>query len=299
MESLPPAGSWPPPLGTPGRAPVASDLRSADPVTGEPLPPWRPWMAPAALVSAFALAIFGGLVVALVGSAFGSSLQSPTPAVNLAATIVQDAAFVGAALMFARQGGPLAPAQFGLRATPLGRAVRWVALTMVGFYLLSGLWAALVNLHERDQLPQDLGVHQSAAALVAACVLVTVIAPVAEELLFRGFFFTALRRWRGPWVAAVITGLVFGGIHVASAPVAFLVPLAVLGFLLCLVRWKTASLLPCMSIHALNNAIAFGVNEAHWNAGEMILLILGANAVILLGSLPFLNGGRRADVARP
>jgi CAAX protease family protein len=264
----------------------------------EPLPPWPPWMAPAALVVAFMMAIVGGVVVALVASAFGASVDRATPAVNLIATIVQDVAFVGAAVAFARQGGPLSPAQFGLRRTPLPRALGLIALTLFVFYALSALWASVVNLHERDQLPKDLGIHRSTAALVAACVLVTVIAPVAEELLFRGFFFTALRGWRGPWVAALLTGLVFGAIHVASAPVAFLVPLALLGFLLCLLRWRTGSLLPCMSVHALNNAIAFGVNEVHWNAGQTVLLIVGANAVILLGSLPFLGRGRRPNLAR-
>jgi CAAX protease family protein len=295
MASLPPSGSWPAPLPP---LPPAGGAPNADPVTREPLPPWPAWMAPAALGVAFIVAIFGGIVVALVGRAFGASLDHAPPAVNLAATIVQDLAFVGTALAFARQRGPLSPAQLGLRRTPLRAALGMMAVTLIGFYVLSGLWAALLNLHERDQLPNDLGIHQSTAALVAACVLVTVIAPVAEELLFRGFFFTALRGWRGPWVAALVTGLVFGAIHVASAPVAFLAPLALLGFLLCLLRWKTGSLLPCMSVHALNNAIAFGVNEAHWTAGQTILLILGANGVILLGSVPFLRGGRWPDATR-
>jgi len=295
MASLPPPSSWPPPLPAelgPGPLPPAPT------VDAEPLPPWPAWSAWAALLTAFALALAGGVVVALVGDAFGSSLQHPTPAVNLTATVVQDAAFVGAALMFAGRVGPVSPAQLGLRRTALGPAIGWIAGTMVVFYQLSAVWAALVHLHERDQLPSDLGVHQSTAALVAACVIVTVIAPIAEELLFRGFFFTALRSWRGPWVAATITGLVFGAIHVASAPVAFLAPLALLGFLLCVLRWQTRSLLPCMAVHALNNSIAFGVNEAHWSAGAVVLLILGSNATILLAARPLLERGSRWLPAR-
>ena len=63
----------------------------------------------------------------------------------------------------------------------------------------------------------------------------TVIAPIVEEFFFRGFFFGALRNWHGVWPAALITGVVFGCIHVGSAPIGFLVPLAFLGFILCLV----------------------------------------------------------------
>ena len=58
--------------------------------------------------------------------------------------------------------------------------------------------------------------------------LVAVVAPIAEEFFFRGFFFGALRNWRGLWPAAIITGLVFGAIHVGSAEAAFLLPLALL-----------------------------------------------------------------------
>ena len=52
------------------------------------------------------------------------------------------------------------------------------------------------------------------------------VAPICEELLFRGYIFTALRNWRGTLPAALIIGLLFGGVHVGSAPVLDLVPLA-------------------------------------------------------------------------
>ena len=70
--------------------------------------------------------------------------------------------------------------------------------------------------------------------LAAIAVLVTVVAPVAEEFLFRGYVFTALRNWRGIWPAAVITGLLFGAVHAGGSDAAYLVPLAFFGFVLCL-----------------------------------------------------------------
>lgn len=312
MSSLPPSRAGAPtpperpelpdgitPAGTP------SPRRTADggriefrPPSGQSLPPrddappWPAWMAFVALIAAFAVALFGGLIVAAIGAAFGASLEDPPPAVNIAATVVQDLAFVAVPVVFSFSVlRRVAPECFGLRRTALWPAVGLTLAMMFAYYLLSGLWAALLGLSEPDQLPDSLGVETSTAALVAVCVLVTVIAPIAEEILFRGFMFGALRNWRGPIVSAVITGILFGAIHAGSADVEFLVPLALLGVLLALLRWKTGSLLPCMVVHAFNNSIAFGVNAADWGAWQVILLILGSNAAILLLTWPFLSRG--------
>jgi CAAX protease family protein len=269
-----------------------------DPYEGAPLPSWPAWSAPVAIVAAFAVAIVGGVVVAIVAGATGADLEHPPPAVNIVATFVQDGAFIATALLFADHFGGLVPAQLGLRRARLRPALGWSAVTLFAFFVASGVWASLVNIHQKDELPSDLGVHQSTVALVAVCVLVTVVAPIAEELLFRGYVFGALRGWRGPWVAAVLTGIVFGAIHVASAPVVFLFPLGVLGFMLCLLRWRTGSLLPCMAVHAFNNSIAFGVNEASWSAGAVLALIVGAIATILLVLWPFLGPSAGSAPAR-
>ena len=44
---------------------------------------------------------------------------------------------------------------------------------------------------------------------------VAVVAPIVEEITFRGYLFPALTRWRGPWVGAVACGAVFGLAHCA------------------------------------------------------------------------------------
>ena len=122
------------------------------------------------------------------------------------------------------------------------------------------------------------------------------VAPICEEFLFRGFIFTALRNWRGTWPAAIITGLLFGGVHVGSAPVVDLVPLAFLGFGLCLLYRITGSLYPCIAAHSLNNSIAYGSLES-WSFGQVILL-LGAS---LARDRPARAGGQApwCDLCRP
>ena len=73
--------------------------------------------------------------------------------------------------------------------------------------------------------------------------------------------------------AAVITGLLFGAVHVESAPVLDLIPLASLGFGLCLLYRYTGSLYPCMAAHSLNNWLAFTGLE-NWGVGWRSLLLL-------------------------
>ena len=144
---------------------------------------------------------------------------------------------------------------------------------IVLFFVLSVLWSALFN-PEEEELLKQLGSNEGAALLILSAGLTCVIAPVCEELLFRGYIFTALRNWRGTLPAALITGLLFGGVHVGSAPALDLVPLAGLGFGLCLLYRYTGSLYPSIVAHSLNNSIAFSSLE-HWS-WQVPILIVGA-----------------------
>jgi membrane protease YdiL (CAAX protease family) len=60
----------------------------------------------------------------------------------------------------------------------------------------------------------------------------------------------------------------------------YLIPLGFLGFVLCLVRWRTRSLYPCMALHSANNALALGINQLGWNAAEITGLLIASWLVI-------------------
>ena len=244
----------------------------------DPRPRWPPWTAPVALIAGFAVAVFGYIVIGGIAAAAGADVDDLPAGVDIAATVVQDAALIGSALMFARMTGRPRPAQFGLRPTRPLPALGWLALTWFGFFLFSVIWVAALGINERDDLPDQLGADKSTLAMLAVAVLVCVVAPVAEEVFFRGYFFTALRNWKGLWPAAILTGLTFGGIHAGSAPVGYLVPLAVFGFGLCLLYERTGSLYPCIALHAFNNSLAFGVSQ-DWS-WQIPVLLVSALAVI-------------------
>jgi membrane protease YdiL (CAAX protease family) len=65
-----------------------------------------------------------------------------------------------------------------------------------------------------DQIPQ----HLNTAQTVASVVLAVFVAPVVEELYFRGVVFRSLRDRHGFWIGAVVSGLVFGLVHYVPAP---------------------------------------------------------------------------------
>ena len=239
---------------------------------------WPPWIAPVGLVAGFAGAFVGGIVVLAVHLATGGdSGGDQPPAVLLTGTALQDVALVAAAILFARLSGPVAARQFGLRPTSWGLAVAWSIGAYVAFVVFSGVWGQLVDLEDSDELLKELGVDESTVALVASAFLVCVMAPLVEEFFFRGFFYAALRNWRGPLLAAVITGAVFGGIHLGSSPAEALLPLALLGGLLCLVYEKTGSLYPCVVLHAINNSLAFGISE-DWD-WQILVLVASSLAI--------------------
>ncbi len=236
---------------------------------------WPPWTAPIALVGGLILAALFGLFVDLPALALGVKITtSHTPqGIELAQTFVQDIAFVAAAVYCAHLGARKVSAwQFGLRPPRAGwvRAAGAVVVLLVSFALLSVLWGQVVDVG-REKVLDQLGTGVVSAAVVC------VVAPMAEEILFRGYIFSALRNWRGTAVAAVITGILFGGVHAGSAPVLDLLPLAVLGVGLCLLYRRTGSLYPCIAAHSINNSVAFS-NLASLDVGEGIALTIGALA---------------------
>jgi uncharacterized protein len=238
-----------------------------------------------ALLGALVLAAVGGLIVSIPAILLGVEISSShtPPGLELADTVVQDVAFVLTVVLFAQMGGRTVRSwQFGLRPTPARRAVGLVVLTILAFLVFSVIWAAVVNT-PKEKLLEQLGTNETALLLALSALLTTVIAPISEEILFRGYIFAALSKWKGWLPAAAITGVLFGGVHAGSAPAADLIPLAVLGFALCALYRRTGSLYPCIAAHSLNNSLAFGVLEK-WG-WQIPLLMVGALITVGLVAL--------------
>jgi membrane protease YdiL (CAAX protease family) len=277
---------------------------SSDPADERPVPPY--WLALAAVMVGFAAGVLVSVLAAGIGTAFGSPAAHPTPAVNIISNYLFDAAFVAAALYFAVVGRWMGRRDFGYNRVSWRLGAGGLVLAGIAYYVVTVAYAAIFNLHGTDRLPTDLGVKTSTWAAIFTALFVCAVAPMAEEFFFRGFLFGVLRRMHvglaglelGPWLAALFVGLLFGLAHYDSAQPEFLIPLGFLGFVLCILRWRTGSLYPGMALHAINNSIALGVNELGWNAGEIIALTIGSLAVIALITGP-LSAGRQGVLAKP
>ncbi len=93
---------------------------------------------------------------------------------------------------------------------------------------------------------------ETAGAWWQVPLVVIVLAPVCEELAFRGFILTGLRRRLHPWTAILLSSLLFAASHLN---VFQLLPLFILGVLLGLVATRGRSVLPGMLLHLLYNGL--------------------------------------------
>ncbi|MFN8201053.1 MAG: type II CAAX endopeptidase family protein [Solirubrobacteraceae bacterium] len=257
-----------------------------------PRPVWPLWSAFAALVAGWLSGSLLGGIVLLLASASGYSSGDAPIGYDLAANLVFDACLVGAAILFARRAGPVSPSSFGLRPTRLWPAVGWTLLAYVVYLAGSLIWLNALGIqNEQDTITTQLVEDPTPATVAGLAVFAVVVAPIVEELFFRGFVFNAMRSKLPLGWAAVATGAMFGVVHASGSPIGFLVPLALLGTVLCLVYWKTGSLLPCIALHCLNNCIALST-ALDWG-WQVPVLMAGALAAISAVLLPIVRRGRR------
>jgi membrane protease YdiL (CAAX protease family) len=244
-------------------------------------PAWPAWSGPAALLAGFSAALVGALILSLIGLIFGADSDHTPASVSIASIVVQDGCLIGAALVFARMTAVPRPAQFGLRPAPLWRSLGLIAAGYLIFVVASYVWLQVIGQSDaKDTITDQLGAKDSTVALIAVTFVVTVCAPLAEEFFFRGYFYGSLRRM-GILPAAALTGLAFGTVHVFGSPIAFIVPLALLGMGLALLREYSGSLYPGIALHCLNNAAAMSSSE-HWSWQVPIVLVGAPLAIILL-----------------
>ena len=257
------------------------------PEGASPYPRWPVWAGPAAmglgLAVTFLLIVVYGIIIA-VG---GGHARGSTPAFVQVATLIQDIVFVGAAVVIAARTARPRPWQFGLRPARFWPTLGWMALAYVTFVGFEIVYGALIRSSGKQNIVHELGAKRGSLALVTGAVLVVVVAPLAEEFFFRGFFYRSLRTKLRTVPAALIVGLVFGAIHYDSPRTAVVLPvLAVLGFLFCLVYERTGTLFSTIGLHAINNAIAYGVETKEGGVAAIVLCVLLGGCLIAARVLP-------------
>lgn len=168
--------------------------------------------------------------------------------------------------------------------------------------LLSCSWLASTLISHMKWLPnimeQAFDILQSGWGGIVA---IAVVGPILEELLFRGAITKALLKQYNPAKAIFISALIFGILHINPVQV---VPAFLIGLLLAWVYYKTASLIPCILMHILNNSISVYINIKYPGVEDMDALVGGtANLIITCVAAVLLVGCywlmKRTTVAYP
>lgn len=128
-----------------------------------------------------------------------------------------------------------------------------VLIASVVFILALGLWTNYLS--ELADLPNSMQeTFEMMMRHPLGIIAIVIMAPIVEELLFRGAIEGyLLRKWKHPAGAIVFSSLVFGVVHGnwVQAPFAFVIGLA-LGWM----YYRTGSLLPGILMHFVNNSTA-------------------------------------------
>jgi len=239
----------------------------------EPKYPWSPLAAVVVvLVCIIVLPIVIEIGLSLIPRVLGwshgrgSSWLRNSPLANFLYVLVAETLTIGVVYRFVHHRKISFKQAVSLRK-PIWRDMGMAAiglLAYIGIFIITlTVFQGLFHLNTSQQ--QALGFQKGVggAGLVLAFLSLVVLPPVAEETLFRGFFFGTLRSRKMPfYLATLITSVFFGFFHLFGGTTSSLLWLAfldtfVLSLVLCYLREKTGSIWASMLVHALKNGIVF------------------------------------------
>jgi membrane protease YdiL (CAAX protease family) len=126
--------------------------------------------------------------------------------------------------------------------------------------------------------------------------IVGLLAPLSEELVFRGAILRELLKWKeNPWIGIIISAMLFSLVHMnpVQMPHAFLV-----GILLGWLYYRTDSIIPGVIWHWVNNTVAYVMYNLtnpdetlleYFGSQQRVLMAVGFSLMIFLPALYQLN----------
>ena len=224
----------------------------------EPTPGALPRVAwgPARVLIGLAVLLIATLAQVLVISAFDPEIESLAARLTLQALLA--ATLVAVAFFVAVPDGSASAAMLGLRRS-LSSPWKPAALAYLAYFGCA-IAIAIAIQPEQEDVTEQLGYGESAFADVAVGFFIIAIAPITEELFFRGFMFAGLRRALPFAAAAAISAGLWGLFHFTGPGTwGVVLQLAAFGIALSWLYERTGSIWPPIAVHAINNALAFAL----------------------------------------
>ncbi len=121
------------------------------------------------------------------------------------------------------------------------------------FIIALGVIINLIHPNIQPQLFEDmLREVSSPGGLIALLIMCAVLAPISEELYYRGMIYPVFRGYVGPFWGAIFSGVIFGLVHLDLWRA---IPLAAGGAILCYIYEKSGSILVSALAHGVWNGI--------------------------------------------
>lgn len=182
--------------------------------------------------------------------------------------VVQDLIIVIAAWLFSVVRYHVSWDRLGLRGQVISGGCALSVLLLIASYVIRFVYAAILMLLGIQAQPQQILTYLDTrgAGFVLTFIAAAVVAPIAEEIFFRGFMYGGLRGRIGVIGAMIVSTLFFTVLHLS---VDLFVPIFVLGLFLAWLYEYTGSLYPGIFLHAANNALSLLALLALQMAGQL------------------------------
>jgi membrane protease YdiL (CAAX protease family) len=134
---------------------------------------------------------------------------------------------------------------------PLAVVVMWgvlIGLSLSGYMVWMEKWLGTESTQDAVKILRESKDVTGVALMAFSAV---VVAPLAEEVIFRGYLYPVAKRFAGPWVSAVFVSLVFAAGH---GNVPLMAPLFLLAMIMTWAYERTGSLWSAIGIHFCFNA---------------------------------------------
>ncbi|MBE6512021.1 MAG: CPBP family intramembrane metalloprotease [Methanobrevibacter olleyae] len=142
--------------------------------------------------------------------------------------------------------------------------VRILGLSMIDFLFCGVLvgFCASLGLAFSIKLPSFLMAvgtgFEDPVSLFLGFVAAVFIAPISEELLFRGVLFNRLKILKGAPFGIVVSSIIFGSLHFyGGAPFLHVVTASIFGMLMCVFYMKHDNILLNIAVHFIGNLLVY------------------------------------------
>jgi len=147
---------------------------------------------------------------------------------------------------------------------------QWPWVIFIGPVTVFGMWFvfAMLYLVGYQQLLESLGVKkvqdmvemfqktEDQNVLVLMVVMAVIVAPVCEEVVFRGYLYPVLKKFSGMWIGLLVSALIFSAAHGSFVA---LLPLFIFGVVLAFLYEWTGSIWAPIAAHLLFNGATVGI----------------------------------------